>query len=66
MGELEADALAMAAGWKPATFDHRDLVRHVGMERMCVILYTPDCGTISPGLNSCAMIGLHRKLIDDL
>jgi hypothetical protein len=34
MGELEADALAMPAGWKPPTFDHRDLVRHVGMERI--------------------------------
>ena len=34
MGELEADALAMPAGWKAPAFDHRDLVRHVGMERI--------------------------------
>ena len=31
MGELEADALAMRAGRKPAALDHRDFVRHVGM-----------------------------------
>jgi len=34
MGEFEADALAMPAGWKAPAFDHRDLVRHVGMERI--------------------------------
>jgi hypothetical protein len=34
MGELEADALAMPAGWKAPALDHRDLVRHVGMRRI--------------------------------
>ena len=34
MGELEADALAMPAGRKPAALDHRDLVRHVRMRRI--------------------------------
>ncbi|MBV8737743.1 MAG: hypothetical protein JO007_10890 [Alphaproteobacteria bacterium] len=31
MGELEADALAVPAGRKPAPFDDRHFVRHVGM-----------------------------------
>jgi hypothetical protein len=36
MSKLEADAAAMPAGRKAATFDHRRLVRHVGMRRiMC-------------------------------
>jgi hypothetical protein len=31
MGELEADALAMPAGWKAPALDYGHLVRHVGM-----------------------------------
>jgi hypothetical protein len=33
-GEFEADAFSMPAGRKAAAFDHRDLVRHVGVLRI--------------------------------
>src|SRR5271165_1527106 len=57
-GELETDDLAMPAGPKLATLDHRDLMRHVGVRRIMRDRVDADCGTISPGLHSCAMAGL--------
>jgi|SRR5215831_10309039 len=62
MRELEADALAVPAGRKAPALDRRHLVRHAGMRRVVVMVVMPDCGTISPGLYSCATVVLRSNL----
>ena len=66
MGELEADALAMPAGRKPAALDHRDLVRHVGMRG--IMRNRVDAGLRDDlaGSEFLRTAGLRCKLVDDL
>jgi hypothetical protein len=65
VGELEAHTFAKPAGQKAAALDHRHLVRHVGVGWIVGDSVDADCGTISPGLYSCATVVLRLKLIDD-
>ena len=64
MGELEADALAMAARRKAAALDHGDLVRHVGMRRIMCDRVDAGLRDDLAGLNSCAMLA-SLAIIDD-
>jgi hypothetical protein len=56
MGELKLDTFAVPARRKSPALYSGHLMRHVDVYRIVGDSVMPDCGTISPGLYSCAMV----------